>query len=70
MAETDTYGFMAERDGNVIRVADNQGGGALIVADTREEAAAGIRSYMEGLIREFADEMVGDLFDDSDDEDD
>jgi hypothetical protein len=32
MAETETYGFTATREGDTIQVADNQGGGTAFVA--------------------------------------
>ena len=67
MAETDTYGFTATREGDTIQVADNQGGGTAFVAGTRAEAAEGMRRYMEGLVRDFADEMAEELFGDEPD---
>lgn len=64
MAEAETYGFTATREGDTIQIADNQGGGTAFVAATRDEAAEGMRRYMDGLVREFADEMADELFDD------
>lgn len=67
MAETETYGFMATREGDTIQVADNQGGGTAFEAATRAGAAHGIRLYIEGMAREFAAEMAEELFGDDPD---